>query len=268
MLNAWVATTDAEILRNLDSRWAEQKEFEADRTESCRNTVALPEWSSMEYSSKIWGIFTGKETHSSTMKTGPFTCTTSSLCSTQTPVSFHLTSHSCAFTSINSPRGWDILVRSFWTTGTCGTSVCPGTLSVANHSGRNENPHTVALKCHQIGNMTKTPQASLEFGVKQYWVTLPITMAPTHFQPAMSTGLASWNAAATATHRDQSCGSAHSAVSPLKNYLPVITRISNRYTSHNVRHEVWKETRFNRAKTLLSWGKTKKNCLFARKLPN
>lgn len=44
-------------------------------------------------------------------------------------------------------------------------------------------------------------------------------MAPTHFQPAMSTGLASWNAEATATHGDQSCGSAQSAVSPLKYHL-------------------------------------------------
>lgn len=61
---------------NLDSRWAEQRGIEADRAESCRNTVALLEWWSTEYSSKIWGIFSGKETHSSTMKTGPFPCTT------------------------------------------------------------------------------------------------------------------------------------------------------------------------------------------------
>lgn len=49
VVNAPAATTDRNP-GNLDSRWGKQRGMEAARPESCRHTVALPEWWSMEWS--------------------------------------------------------------------------------------------------------------------------------------------------------------------------------------------------------------------------
>lgn len=105
----------------------------------------------------------------------------------------------------------------------------------------------------------RLPQACLEFEVKQCWVTLPIAVAPSHFQPAMSTGPASWNAGAAATHGDQTRGSALSAVGLSQCYLAVISRISSRYASTRWGTRWGRIWDSYRAETALV-GKVKENC--------
>ena len=191
---------------SLDSRCCSRKQEEWRQTElqkhSSPSTV-------MKYGillQNLRNIFRKKETHSSTMKTDSYT--TIPQCSTLTPVSFHLTSHSCAFISIHSKSWCDILVRTFWTVGL-------QSILVITLDWNRTHTHSSVVFWDAIKSETwlRLPQACLEFEVKQCWVTLPIAVAPSHFQPAMSTGPASWNAGAAATHGDQSCGSALSAVS-------------------------------------------------------
>ena len=107
------------------------------------------------------------------MKTCPFPCTTIPLCSTQTPVSY--STQLCI--SIKSPSSTGKKKR------TCAFSVYFGSLAVGMQWTGHKHTHIalVALKRHQIGNMTKTPKASLEFGVKQYMSNCPSPRPPLTF---------------------------------------------------------------------------------------
>lgn len=104
---------------------------------------------------------------------------------------------------------------------------------IAHHIGLNENPHT-ALKCHQIGNMTQTLT-----GLPGIWVETILSNSAHHHGPHSLLNLLcqqDWPAGMqqeSVQHR--SCGSAHSAISPLK--------FKQHLASHMAKREAWQQTR-------------------------
>lgn len=117
---------------NLDFRWAEQGRIEADRAESCRNSSPSRV---MEY-----GIILLQYPRNTFMKGDTFLHNENRPFPLQNNTSVQH-SNVCFFSSyftqlcIYTHRLSKLMRYTSQTTGTCGPSVCPGTLSVANHSG-------------------------------------------------------------------------------------------------------------------------------------
>ena len=109
------------------------------------------------------------------------------------------------------------------------TTVRPGTLS-----GEPTDISLVALKCHQIGNMTKTPQASLEFGVRQYMTNSTHHHGPHSLSPCCVNRASQLECNGNCNARRSVLQLCTLCSQPIR----VLTRISNRFASNKVRHEV------------------------------
>lgn len=139
-------------------------------------------------------IFREGDTFLHNERTGPFPCTTVSLCSTETRVSSYFT-HLCIYIHRLTQTRRSEKVRDF------PVFIRPSISSVAIHGGLNQNPDTHTYTSGGLWKVIKSEtwlrpqQPFLESAVKQYFRNSAHRhWPPSHFQPAVSTGLASWNA--------------------------------------------------------------------------
>lgn len=226
-----VGTTDAKILR-VNMGWAETKRG-AHSTELQKHSRSSREKSG-KLLQNLGNIFWEKNSHSSTIKTRP--CTTIPLWSTKTSVSSllissHLISHTAlVLQNLHWICPWDVLDSR---------SSVSQWLIIEDWTSTHTQSSGGFWKAIKSETWLRPHRLPWNLGRNNTWVTLSITMAPIHFQPAMSTEpgqlecRSHCNAWRSVLQLYMLCNQCF-----IEPYLSVIYLALHTSASHKVRHEI------------------------------